>query len=64
MSFKHHQCGDQSKRPPEEELEAQFHQALVMALDKCTLKGNKKKQGYIMGAFREVLANFTVEIKS
>lgn len=64
MTFKQHQYSDQSKRPPEEEFEALFHQALVIALDCCASKGNKKKQGYIMGAFREVLANFEVEIKS
>lgn len=60
MTFKRHQYGDQSKRPAVQEFEAQFHQLLVPALVASAQKGNKKRQGYIMGAFREALANFRI----
>lgn len=63
MAFKHHQYGDQTKRPAAEELEAEFHKSLVIALANSSEKGDKKRQGYIMGAFREVLSKFSVEFK-
>lgn len=61
MTFKHHAMGPIEERPVHEQFEAKFHQLLCPALDKCVNMGNKKKQGYIMGAFREALADFRVK---
>lgn len=61
MTFKHHAMGKIEDRPVHEQFEAKFHQLLCPALDKCVNMGNKKKQGYIMGAFREALGDFRVK---
>jgi hypothetical protein len=61
MTFKQHAMGKIEERPVHEQFEAKFHQLLCPALDRCVNMGNKKKQGYIMGAFREALADFRVK---
>jgi hypothetical protein len=51
------------ERPAYIQFEAKFHQALCKALLQCSNMGNKKRQGYVMGAFREVMAEFHVSTK-
>jgi hypothetical protein len=61
MTFKRHAMGPLESRPVATQFEANFHQLLRPALVQCTQKGNKKREGYIMGAFREALANYRVK---
>lgn len=61
MTFKQHAMGPIEARPVAEQFEADFHQLLRPALVQCAQKGNAKKEGYIMGAFREALANYRVK---
>lgn len=61
MTFKRHAMGPIEARPVATQFEADFHQLLRPALVACTQKGNKKREGYIMGAFREALANYRVK---
>ena len=61
MTFKNHAMGKPEDRPVFEQFEAKFHQLLCPALDKCVNMGNKKKQGYIMGAFREAMEDFRIK---
>lgn len=63
MSFKPIRYGDQSLRPESENLEARFHQLLHSALISCHNKGNRKSEGYIMGAFREALSEFKITVE-
>ena len=61
MTFKRHAMGPVGERPVSVQFEADFHQLLRPALIECAQKGNKKREGYIMGAFREALANYRVK---
>lgn len=61
MTFKRHAMGPIGERPVSVQFEADFHQLLRPALIECTQKGNKKREGYIMGAFRAALANYRVK---
>ena len=61
MTFKRHAMGPIGERPVSVQFEADFHQLLRPALVECSKKGNKKREGYIMGAFREALANYRVK---
>lgn len=61
MTFKRHAMGPIGERPVSVQFEADFHQLLRPALVECSQKGNKKREGYIMGAFREALANYRVK---
>lgn len=61
MTFKRHAIGPIGERPVSVQFEADFHQLLRPALVECSQKGNKKREGYIMGAFREALANYRVK---
>lgn len=55
MSFKLHRDSQPlEQRPLSVQLEAQFHMAIR---DKLT----KRQQGYVMGAFREVLAKLSLD---
>lgn len=61
MTFKRHTMGPLEERPVSVQFEADFHQLLRPALIECAQKGNKKREGYIMGAFRAALANYRVK---
>lgn len=61
MTFKRHAMGPIEARPVAEKFEADFHQLLRPALVRCVNMGNKKREGYVMGAFREALANYRVK---
>ena len=61
MTFKRHAMGPLEERPVSVQFEADFHQLLRPALIECSQKGNKKREGYIMGAFREALAKYRVK---
>lgn len=60
MTFKRHAMGRIEDRPVHVQFEAKFHQLLCDALVNCAGTGNKKRQGYIMGAFRAALNEFHV----
>jgi hypothetical protein len=62
MAKKFHSYGDQANRPAEEDMEALFHKLMSASLEQCTNKGNRKRQGYVMGAFRETLGSFDVTV--
>ena len=62
MTFKRHAMGPLEERPVSVQFEADFHQLLRPALVACAQKGNKKREGYIMGAFRAALANYRVKM--